>query len=76
MKNYLLFLSFIFCMACNSHPENKPVNLIFDTDMAPDYDDVGALALLHAPAGTEEVTLSNGLFKQSRSFYLNHNYIV
>lgn len=50
--------------------------MLKEMDMAADYDDVGALALLHAPAGREEVTLSNGLFKQSRSFYLNHNYIV
>ena len=26
----------------------KPVSVIFDTDIAPDYDDVGAMALLHA----------------------------
>ena len=26
----------------------KPVAVIFDTDIAPDYDDVGAMALLHA----------------------------
>lgn len=26
----------------------KPVPVIFDTDMGPDYDDVGAIALLHA----------------------------
>jgi inosine-uridine nucleoside N-ribohydrolase len=25
----------------------KPVNVIFDTDMGPDYDDVGAITLLH-----------------------------
>jgi len=28
----------------------EPVKIIFDTDMGPDYDDVGALALLHAMA--------------------------
>jgi len=26
----------------------KPVHIIFDSDIAPDYDDVGAMALLHA----------------------------
>ena len=26
----------------------KPVKIIFDTDMGPDYDDVGAIAILHA----------------------------
>jgi inosine-uridine nucleoside N-ribohydrolase len=28
----------------------KPVKIIFDTDLGPDYDDVGALAFLHAMA--------------------------
>jgi len=28
--------------------QHKPVPVIFDTDMGPDYDDVGAIALLHA----------------------------
>ena len=28
--------------------KSKSVNIIFDTDIAPDYDDVGAMALLHA----------------------------
>lgn len=36
----LLFASF--------SEKTKPVNIIFDTDIAPDYDDVGAMALLHA----------------------------
>jgi pyrimidine-specific ribonucleoside hydrolase len=30
--------------------ENSPVKIIFDTDLGPDYDDVGALAFLHAMA--------------------------
>jgi inosine-uridine nucleoside N-ribohydrolase len=30
--------------------ENKAVRVIFDTDLGPDYDDVGALAFLHAMA--------------------------
>ena len=28
----------------------KPVAIIFDSDMGPDYDDVGAIAMLHAYA--------------------------
>jgi pyrimidine-specific ribonucleoside hydrolase len=32
----------------------KPVPIIFDTDMGPDYDDVGAIALLHAMADKNE----------------------
>ena len=57
MKNYLLFFSLLLCLACSNRPENEQVNLIFDTDMAPDYDDVGALALLHALADSGEVNI-------------------
>jgi inosine-uridine nucleoside N-ribohydrolase len=35
----------------------KPVSLIFDTDLGPDYDDVGALTLLHALADSGQVKL-------------------
>lgn len=31
-----------------SAPKNKAVPVIFDTDMGPDYDDVGAITMLHA----------------------------
>ena len=31
-----------------SVPNKPPVPVIFDTDMGPDYDDVGAIAILHA----------------------------
>ncbi|WP_080904924.1 nucleoside hydrolase [Parabacteroides sp. Marseille-P3160] len=34
----------------NSEKEVSPVSLILDTDLGPDYDDVGAMALLHALA--------------------------
>ncbi len=29
-------------------PSSKPASIIFDSDMGPDYDDIGAIALLHA----------------------------
>jgi pyrimidine-specific ribonucleoside hydrolase len=35
----------------------KPVPVIFDTDMGPDYDDVGAITLLHAFADKGEATI-------------------
>lgn len=35
---------------CKNNAEAAVSHVIFDTDMAPDYDDVGALALLHALA--------------------------
>jgi pyrimidine-specific ribonucleoside hydrolase len=55
MKKFRLFLFVIACMAilaaCNkSSTVNQPVKIIFDTDFGPDYDDVGALAFLHAMA--------------------------
>jgi inosine-uridine nucleoside N-ribohydrolase len=43
------------CLLASCGP--KPVDLIFDTDMGPDYDDVGALALLHALADSGQVKL-------------------
>jgi inosine-uridine nucleoside N-ribohydrolase len=35
----------------------KPVNIIFDSDMGPDYDDVGAIAILHALADKGEANI-------------------
>lgn len=37
--------------------ENVPVPIIFDTDFAPDVDDVGALAILHALADQGEASI-------------------
>lgn len=36
MRKYICFLLLLCCAVCQG--ENRPVNLIFDTDMAPDYD--------------------------------------
>ncbi len=35
----------------------SPVNLILDTDIGPDYDDVGAMAVLHTLADSGQVTI-------------------
>lgn len=35
----------------------QPVSIIFDSDIAPDYDDVGAMALLHAFADNGEANI-------------------
>ncbi|MES2428552.1 MAG: nucleoside hydrolase [Bacteroidota bacterium] len=35
----------------------KPVNIIFDSDMGPDYDDVGAITILHALADKSEARI-------------------
>jgi len=38
------------CSSGNQKRTGEPVKIIFDTDLGPDYDDVGALAFLHAMA--------------------------
>ena len=44
---FILFLSFaVDVMAQQSN--NKPASIIFDSDIGPDYDDVGAITILHA----------------------------
>ena len=46
MKKWLAILFFTHCITLAW--SQTPVNIIFDTDIAPDYDDAGAMALLHA----------------------------
>lgn len=54
-------ITLLFFLGGNtSKAENQsasPVNLIFDTDLGPDYDDVGTMALLHALADNGEVNI-------------------
>ncbi len=56
---YKLFLC--FCLAMHvfmaSGQKSKPIPVIFDSDMGPDYDDVGAIALLHAFADSGYVDI-------------------
>ncbi len=53
-KTILMFVGILVMMAlqgCNQDvPKKETVNIIFDTDCGPDYDDIGALAVLHAMA--------------------------
>jgi inosine-uridine nucleoside N-ribohydrolase len=46
----ILLLILIGCGNHSEKAEETPVKIIFDTDLGPDYDDVGALAFLHAMA--------------------------
>lgn len=51
--NVLLLAIVLILSGCSNEPKEaagKPVKIIFDTDLGPDYDDVGALAFLHAMA--------------------------
>jgi pyrimidine-specific ribonucleoside hydrolase len=57
--NYKLLLCCLCCLfALNVNAQHKkPVNIIFDSDMGPDYDDVGAIAILHALADEGEAKI-------------------
>ena len=46
----LILLLFNNCSNPPNHEEYQPVKIIFDSDLGPDYDDVGALAFMHAMA--------------------------
>lgn len=51
MKTKILILAvFVIIAAGCKTGSNEKVKIIFDTDLGPDYDDVGALAFLHAMA--------------------------
>jgi len=60
------FLVFTLCVSTFCFAQKK-VSIILDTDIAPDYDDVGAMALLHAfaDAGEAEIlaTISCNVFE-------------
>lgn len=55
MSFILFFLSTPLIFAQSKvHKKEVPVSIIFDTDMGPDYDDVGAITMLHAMADMGE----------------------
>jgi len=57
---YIVSLSVLIISGCsgrNPHKISEPVMIIFDTDLGPDYDDVGALAFLHAMADSGKVEI-------------------
>ena len=62
----LLIIIFLFTCCISFAQDHKPVSIILDTDIAPDYDDVGAMALLHAFADMGEAkilaTISSNAF--------------
>ena len=66
MKSYIyVYCLFMLLLSCNSkptdsgevNPSSPSVNLILDTDLGPDYDDVGAMALMHALADSGQVKI-------------------
>ena len=50
----LLISTVLFVPQMKGQINQTPANIIFDSDMGPDYDDVGALTILHAMADKEE----------------------
>lgn len=52
MRRTILLLALLTGLHCTGFSQNatSPVPVIFDTDMGPDYDDAGAITLLHALA--------------------------
>jgi inosine-uridine nucleoside N-ribohydrolase len=65
MKRIILPATLLICFSSFSQ-YSRPVPVIFDTDIGPDYDDVGALAVLHAFADLGEArilaTISSNAF--------------
>ncbi|HEX2534867.1 MAG TPA: nucleoside hydrolase [Chitinophagaceae bacterium] len=53
----LLFFFLAATLPATAQEKKQPVAVIFDTDMGPDYDDVGAIALLHALADSGEAKI-------------------
>jgi pyrimidine-specific ribonucleoside hydrolase len=52
-----IFCGLILHIGTVAQTAKKPVPVIFDTDMGPDYDDVGAIAMLHAFADNGEAQI-------------------
>jgi len=50
LQKVILCCSVLLCLLAQAQKNNEPVPIIFDSDMGPDYDDVGAITLLHALA--------------------------
>src|SRR5580692_497653 len=62
MRRYAVLLGLVMAVFCGHAQkpaalEDKPLPVVFDTDMGPDYDDVGAIALLHALADSGKATI-------------------
>jgi inosine-uridine nucleoside N-ribohydrolase len=56
----IIMISLVLILGCTNQTgekTNKTVKIIFDSDLGPDYDDVGALAILHAMADSGKVEI-------------------
>ncbi|MDB5123454.1 MAG: ribonucleoside hydrolase RihC [Mucilaginibacter sp.] len=57
LKNLIFLVTLCFATTAFAQQSAKPVPMIFDSDMGPDYDDVGAIAILHAFADKGEAKI-------------------
>ena len=58
LQKFIFGCFILFCFAFSyAQKTNKPVSIIFDSDMGPDYDDVGAITLLHAFADSGQAKI-------------------
>lgn len=58
MRCKILMLALLFCGCTIALAQKaRPVNLIFDSDMGPDYDDVGAITIMHNYADKGKVKI-------------------
>lgn len=57
LKKILLCCSLFICFLSQAQKNSEPVPIIFDSDMGPDYDDVGAITLLHALADSGQAKI-------------------
>jgi len=53
---YTILMALLLFAGCSSHTDIN-TSIIFDTDLGPDYDDVGALAFLHAMADSGKAVI-------------------
>ena len=57
LQKILLCCILLIYFSSQAQKNNQPVPIIFDSDMGPDYDDVGAITLLHALADSSQAKI-------------------
>jgi hypothetical protein len=57
LQKIILGGSLLICFLSQAQKNREPVPIIFDSDMGPDYDDVGAITLLHALADSGQAKI-------------------
>ena len=57
MQKIILCCSLLICFLSQAQKNREPVPIIFDSDMGPDYDDAGAITLLHALADSGQAKI-------------------